>query len=203
MWVCYWFDYYDELFGGLYDGCSVCLMLFDVVVLGLWQVKLCCSYFGIYLVLYEELFVLMMIWQLFKVKLIVVRVVLCKMVVVLWCVDLVGVGVVLQGQMLKVCSDQGVMICIDSFVIELIVKDQVMMGVVVESGGEVWCIGVCLGVLVNVGGFVCNQVMCDKYQLGICVDWLLIGLGDIGEMIEEMMCYGVWIVQMDEMVGLQ
>jgi 3-oxosteroid 1-dehydrogenase len=199
-----WPDYYDERPGGLAQGRTVVAELFNVNELGAWKEKLRPSFIKAPVPAnLEEMMELPALKRSWRVKFLLMKLVLRGVRAKLTGKEWVAGGAALQGRMLQAALRTGVEIRTDSPVSELVVEDGVVKGVVTVKEGRPWRVGARLGVLVNAGGFAHNQGMRDRYQPGISVKWTMAAPGDTGEMIEEMMRHGAAIAQMEERVGTQ
>ncbi|HEY1076451.1 MAG TPA: FAD-dependent oxidoreductase [Fontimonas sp.] len=197
-----WPDYYDEKPGGSVAGRTVVAELFNVNELGAWKQRLRAGFLQVPASLEEALQLPSYKrswparWLMLKVAL---RGVAARLTGKRW----VSAGAALQGRMLQAALRAGVEIRTGTPVVELIVEDGAVRGVVARSEGRLRRIGAELGVLVNAGGFARNQAMRDHYQPGTSVQWTMASSGDTGELIEEMMVHGAAVAQMEEMVGTQ
>ncbi|MDR3417224.1 MAG: FAD-binding protein [Nevskia sp.] len=199
-----WPDYYDERPGGSVPGRTVVARLFDVNELGSWSSRLRPSFVQIPLpASLEEMLELPAYKRSWRVKLLMLKLVLRALIARLTGRRWVAGGAALQGRMLQAALRAGTEIRTDSPVSELIVEDGVVKGLVTTKDGGPWRVGARQGVLANAGGFARNQSMRDRYLPGTSVQWTLAAPGDTGEMIEEMMRHGAAVAQMDERVGNQ
>lgn len=202
--VAEWPDYYDERPGGSAMGRTVVAELFDSNELGEWKSKLRPSFIRAPVpATLEEMLELPSLKRSWRVKLLLLKLVLRGVIARITKKDWVAGGAALQGRMLQAAVRTGVEIRTDSPVSELVVDDGVVTGVVTVKDGRPWRVGARLGVLVNAGGFAHNQQMRDRYQPGTSVKWTMAAPGDTGEMIEEMVRRGAAIAQMEERVGTQ
>lgn len=199
-----WPDYYDELPGGSVPGRTVVAQLFNIRELGDWAPRLRPSFVSIPLpASLEEMLELPAVRRSWRVKWLVLRLVLRGVIARLSGKRWVAGGAALQGRMLQAALRAGAEIRTESPVSSLLVEDGVVRGVVTLKDGRPWRIGARRGVLVNAGGFARNQAMRDRYIPGTSVKWSLAAPGDTGEMIEEMQRIGAALAQMDERVGNQ
>ena len=199
-----WPDYYDERPGGLAQGRTVVAELFNANELGAWKEKLRPSFIRAPVpATLEEMMELPGLKRSWRVKFLLMKLVLRGVLARLTGKEWVAGGAALQGRMLQAALRTGVEIRTDSPVSELVVEGGVVKGVVTVKEGRPWRVGARLGVLVNAGGFAHNQGMRDRYQPGTSVKWTMAAPGDTGEMIEEMMRHGAAIAQMEERVGTQ
>ena len=199
-----WPDYYDERPGGSALGRTVVAELFDANELGAWKQKLRPSFIRAPVpATLEEMMELPGIKRSWRVKALLVKLVLRGFIAKLTGKEWIAGGAALQGRMLQAALRAGVEIRTESPVSELVVEGGAVKGVVTVKEGRPWRVGARLGVLVNAGGFAHNQGMRDRYQPGTSVKWTMAAPGDTGEMIEEMMRHGAAIAQMEERVGCQ
>jgi 3-oxosteroid 1-dehydrogenase len=199
-----WPDYYDERPGGSVPGRTVVARLFNLKELGEWADRLRPSFVQIPLpASLEEMMELPAYQRSWRVKLLMLRLILRAVLARLTGKRWVAGGAALQGRMLQAALRLGTQIRTTAPVSELLVEDGAVKGVVAAKDSKPWRIGARLGVLVNAGGFARNQTMRDRYLPGTSVKWTLAAPGDTGEMIEEMMRHGAAVAQMDERVGNQ
>ncbi|HSW12198.1 MAG TPA: FAD-dependent oxidoreductase [Solimonas sp.] len=199
-----WPDYYDELPGGSVAGRTVVAELFNLRELGTWAQKLRPSFVQIPLpASLEEMMELPAYKRSWRVKWLMLRLMLRAVWAKLSGKRWVAGGAALQGRMLQAALRAGVEIRTGSAVSELVMEAGAVTGVTSMKDGRFCRIGARLGVLVNAGGFARNQVMRDRYMPGTSAKWSLAAPGDTGEMIEEMMRRGAAVAQMDERVGNQ
>ena len=199
-----WPDYYDERPGGSKFGRTVVAELFDVNELGDWKPKLRPTFIVAPVpATLEEMMELPAFRRSWRVKLLLLKLILRGLVARLTGKKWVAGGAALQGRMLQASLRAGVEIRIESPVTELIVENGAVKGVVTTKDGKPWRVGARLGVLVNAGGFAHNQAMRDRYAPGTSVKWTMAAPGDTGEMIEEMRRIGAALAQMEERVGNQ
>jgi 3-oxosteroid 1-dehydrogenase len=178
--------------------------LFDANELGAWKPKLRPTFIRAPVpATLEELMELPSLKRSWRVKLLLLKLVVRGMVAKITGKDWVAGGAALQGRMLQAAVRSGVEIRTESPVSELIVEGGAVTGVVTVKEGRPWRVGARLGVLVNAGGFAHNQRMRDRYAPGTSTKWTMASPGDTGEMIEEMMRHGAAIAQMEERVGCQ
>ena len=199
-----WPDYYDARPGGSALGRTVVAELFDANELGAWKQKLRPSFIRAPVpATLEEMMELPGLKRSWRVKALLVKLVLRGFIAKLTGKEWIAGGAALQGRMLQAALRAGVEIRTESPVSELVVEGGAVKGVVTVKEGRPWRVGARLGVLVNAGGFAHNQKMRDRYQPGTSVKWTMAAPGDTGEMIEEMMRHGAAIAQMEERVGCQ
>ena len=199
-----WPDYYDERPGGLAAGRTVVAELFDAKELGAWQQKLRPSFIRAPVpATLEEMMELPALKRSWRVKLLLLKLMLRAVVAKLTGKEWVAGGAALQGRMLQAALRAGVEIRTETPVSELVVAGGAVTGVVTVKDGRPWRVGARSGVLVNAGGFAHNQALRDRYAPGTSVQWTMAAPGDTGEMIEEMMRHGAAVAQMEERVGTQ
>jgi 3-oxosteroid 1-dehydrogenase len=200
--VPYWPDYYDELPGGKEPGRTVVAEIFDTNELGAWKDKLRRGFLALPVKL-EEATQMPLVRRSWRARKALLKIILRMLTGKLTGKKVVSAGMALQGRLLQASLREGVELRTESPVVELIVEQGTVTGVVAVKDGKPWRVGGRNGVLVNAGGFAHNQAMRDKYQPGTSRDWTFTSPGDTGEMIEEMMRIGAAIAQMEEMVGTQ
>jgi 3-oxosteroid 1-dehydrogenase len=199
-----WPDYYDDLPGGSVPGRTVVAELFDANELGAWTDKLRPSFIHLPIpASLEEMMELPAMKRSWRVKMLLVKLVLRGVIARITGKRWVAGGAALQGQMLQAALREGVEIRTGSPVTQIVIEDGRAAGVATVKEGRPWRVGARLGVLVNAGGFSHNQRMRDRYQPGTSVKWTMAAPGDTGEMIEEMMRHGAAVAQMQERVGNQ
>lgn len=199
-----WPDYYDERPGGSKLGRTVVADLFNVNELGSWKQKLRPSFIRAPVpASLEEMLELPGLKRSWRVKALLLKLILRGVVAKLTGKEWVAGGAALQGRMLQAALRAGVEVRTESPVSELLVEGGAVKGVLTVKEGRPWRVGARLGVLVNAGGFARNQALRDRYQPGTSVQWTMAAPGDTGEMIEEMMRHGAAVAQMDERVGNQ
>jgi 3-oxosteroid 1-dehydrogenase len=199
-----WPDYYDERPGGSAPGRAVVAELFNVNELGPWKERLRPSFIRAPLpASLEEMMELPAYKRSWRVKLLVLKLMLRKFLAMLTGKEWVAGGAALQGRMLQAAVRSGAEIRTESPVGALIIEGGAAKGVETVKDGQSWRVAARLGVLVNAGGFAHNQRMRDRYAPGTSVKWTMATPGDTGEMIEEMMRHGAAIAQMEERVGNQ
>jgi len=199
-----WPDYYDERSGGSAEGRTVVAELFNANELGSWKQKLRPSFIRAPVpATLEEMMELPGLKRSWRVKLLLLKLIVRQVVARITGKEWVAGGAALQGRMLQAALRTGVEIRTDSPVSGLIFESGAVKGVVTVKDGRPWRVGARLGVLVNAGGFAQNQSMRDRYAPGTSVKWTMATPGDTGEMIETMMAHGAAVAQMEERVGCQ
>ncbi len=197
----WWPDYYDNRPGGSVQGRSLAAPLFDVNKLGEWGPKLA----------HNPLTSAMPIpsWEsvwLFKssttwrgkwvgVKMLMRMIFLNKLLGK----TIRGAGNALQGRLYQIVLRKKIPIWNATPVVDLIVEDGRVAGVVAEREGKRVEVRAKLGVLLNAGGFSRNIEMREKYQpKPTSAEWTQVNPCDTGEMIESAMKLGAATDQMDE-----
>jgi 3-oxosteroid 1-dehydrogenase len=199
-----WPDYYDERPGGSAPGRTVVAELFDANELGSWKAKLRPSFIRAPVpASLEELLELPGLKRSWRVKGLLVKLIVRKIIARMTGKDWVAGGAALQGRMLQAAVRTGVEVRTESPVSGLVEESGAVKGVITVKDGRPWRVGARMGVLVNAGGFAHNQAMRDQYQPGISVKWTMAAPGDTGEMIQTMAAHGAAIAQMEERVGTQ
>lgn len=200
-----WPDYYDELPGGSVPGRTVVAPLFNLRELGEWRHRLRATFIKAPLpASLEEMLELPAYQRSWRVKLLLLKLLLRALGARLLRKQWVAGGAALQGRMLQAALRAGMEIRSSAPVRELLLDSRgVVCGVLSVRDGRPWRIGARLGVLVNAGGFAHNQAMRDQYMPGTSVQWTMAAPGDTGEMICEMMRHGAAVAQMNERVGNQ
>ncbi|SEQ43415.1 3-oxosteroid 1-dehydrogenase [Solimonas aquatica] len=200
-----WPDYYDELPGGSVPGRAVVAQLFDLNELGEWKHRLRATFIQAPVpASLEEMLELPAYKQSWRVKALLLKLILRAVWARLSGKQWVAGGAALQGRMLQAALRAGVEIRSSAPVSELLLDAHgAVCGVQTLKDGQPWRIGARLGVLVNAGGFAHNQAMRDQYTPGTSVQWTMAAPGDTGEMIREMMRHGAAIAQMQARVGNQ
>jgi 3-oxosteroid 1-dehydrogenase len=199
-----WPDYYDDRPGGSAPGRTVVADLFNVNELGPWKQKLRSSFIRAPVpATLEEMLELPGLKRSWRVKALLLKLILRGVGARLTGKEWVAGGAALQGRMLQAALRAGVEFRTEAPVSELLVEGGAVTGVLTVKEGRPWRVGARLGVLVNAGGFAHNQALRDRYQPGTSVQWTMAAPGDTGEMIEEMMRHGAAIAQMEERVGTQ
>jgi 3-oxosteroid 1-dehydrogenase len=199
-----WPDYYDDRPGGSAPGRTVVAELFNANELGAWKAKLRPTFIRAPVpATLEEMMELPGLKRSWRVKMLLLKLVVRGIVARITGKEWVAGGAALQGRMLQAALHSGVELRTDSQVSELIVEGGAVTGVVTVKEGRPWRVRARLGVLVNAGGFAHNQRMRDRYAPGTSTKWTMASPGDTGEMIEEMMRHGAAIAQMEERVGCQ
>ena len=194
----FWPDYYDDAPGGCSTSRTVVAKPFNKKELGPWEAKLRQGFLEMKVKLDDGMkFAYVgkswaITWSFLKAG---IGMMIGKLLGQHW----VAAGAALQGRMLQASLKAGVDIRTDSPVIELIVAEARVIGVVTPKGR----IGARLGVLVNAGGFAQNQAMRDCYMPGTRTIWSNVPEGDTGDLHVEMERIGGALAQMDQMVGYQ
>ena len=197
-----WSDYYDELPGGQPRGRSVGMTLFDVRKLGRWKDRLRRGPMpfpvqgneGQRLTLAKRtldgfLLAMRVGWRMFMVR--------------LFGKELAGSGAAIQSWMLSTALKAGVEIRPETPVLDLVVEDGRVAGVLAERQGRPLRIRARDGVLINAGGFAHNAEMRRQYgPQPSSTAWTHANPGDTGEMIQAAMRLGAEVRNMDQAIWL-
>lgn len=186
-----WSDYYDELPGG--EPRSRCLMapMFDARELGDWGPLLARSPIGAGLPVHSheltDLYLVRRTWRGRRMALELVRRLLSSF---LRRADDVTNGAALQGRLLALVLDRGIPIRLSSPVIGLLEEDGRVVGV--ETGGDAaGSIRARRGVLLNAGGFSCNErLRRETGRAPATSEWTAANPGDTGEVLEQARALG-------------
>lgn len=196
-----WPDYYAAP-GASVPGRAVVSELFDVKQLGEWQAKLRPGFLPLPANL-DEAMQLPLIKRSWPAKKVLARILGRAIADKFTGRQRVTAGQALQAQMLHAAVKAGTEIRLNAAVLQLIVDDGRVTGVVAEQDGVRQRIGARLGVLVNAGGFSRNQRMLDRHIPGTSANWSSTIDADTGEMIEEGLRIGAATAQMAERIGMQ
>ena len=135
-----WPDYYDDLPGGSVPGRTVVAELFNVHELGAWEQKLQPTFIRAPVELLqpslEEMMELPSMTRSWRVKLLLVKLVVRGLIAKLTGKHWIAGGGALQGRMLQASLRNGIEICTDSPVHELIVEDGAVKGVASVKDGR-------------------------------------------------------------------
>lgn len=113
--------------------------------------------------------------------------------------ELRGTGSALQGWMLLATLRAEVPIWTGTRVVDLVVEDGRVLGVVAEREGRTVRVRARSGVLLNSGGFAHNQAMREKFgPAPASTAWTSANEGDTGEVIEAAMRHGAAVDLMEE-----
>jgi 3-oxosteroid 1-dehydrogenase len=197
----HWPDYYDNRPGGSAEGRSLAAPLFDVNKLGEWGPKLAHNPLTSAMPIpsWESvgLFNLGTTWRgkwigfKMAMRLIFLNKLLGK--------TIRGAGNALQGRLYQIVLRKKIPIWTGTPVVDLIVEDGRVAGIVAERDGQRVEVRARLGVLLNAGGFSRNLEMREKYQpKPTSAEWTQVNPCDTGEMIEAAMKLGAATDQMDE-----
>ncbi len=198
-----WSDYHDDLPGGMSEGRTIGVEIFDAKTLGPeWYPKLRIGAFGVGAKRSETryLSLLKVSWQ---AKFAAIKIGMRLAADKLLGRHHVGSGAAMQARMLKMMIDRKVDIRINSGVSELIEQDGRIIGVVTQKDGKPWRIGAREGVLINAGGFAHNADMRRKYgPQPSSIQWTNASPGDTGEMIEIVSQHGAALDLTDQAVWI-
>ncbi|WP_066586130.1 FAD-binding protein [Cellulomonas timonensis] len=112
---------------------------------------------------------------------------------------LVGLGNSLMGQMLHLALQRDIPIWLESPLVELIIEDGAVVGVVVDHEGKRMRIGARHGVMLAAGGFAHNDEMRQKHHPHpITTEWTSANPGDTGEVIQAGIAAGAALALMDD-----
>lgn len=197
----HWPDYYDSRPGGIEQGRSLAAPLFDVNKLGEWGPKLAHNPMTSAMPIpsWESvgLFNVKSTWRgkwigfKMALRLIFLNKLLGK--------TIRGAGNALQGRLYQIVLRKKIPIWTETPVVDLIVEDGRVAGVVAEREGQRVEVRARLGVLLNAGGFSRNLEMREKYQPKPTSDsWTQVNPYDTGEMIQAAMKLGAATDQLDE-----
>ncbi|MES0874309.1 FAD-binding protein [Sinimarinibacterium thermocellulolyticum] len=196
-----WPDYYDAP-GASIPGRAVVSDLFDVKRLGEWRTKLRPGFIPLPARL-EEAMQLPLIKRSGAAKKILLRILGRAIADKLTGRARRTAGEALQGQLLLAALKAGVDIRLDAAVVELLVDNGRVSGVIARIDGTPQRIDARLGVLINAGGFARNQRMLDRYIPGTSASWSSTIEADTGEMIEAGERIGAATAQMSARIGMQ
>jgi len=189
-----WPDYYDDLPGGVPEGRSLMAVNYNIRRLGKWADRLS-TYAPMRVIpVGADLFpTLFMMKRTIAGKIAAARVAAALMAKRLfpWR-EIVANGAAIQGRMLEIALREQLPIFPDTAVVNFIVENNRIAGVVAEHEGNRTRVLATDGVLVNAGGFSRNQALRDKYQRRgeSNVDWTNANPGDTGEVLEAMIELG-------------
>ena len=197
----HWPDYYDNRPGGSAEGRSLAAPLFDVNRLGEWGPKLAHNPLTSAMPIpsWESVWLFKASttwrgkWAGFKMvmRLVFLNKLLGK--------TLRGAGNALQGRLYQIVLRKKIPIWNSTPVVDLIVEDGRVAGIIAEREGKRVDVRAKLGVLLNAGGFSRNLEMREKYQpKPTSAEWTQVNPGDTGEMIETAMKLGAATDQLDE-----
>lgn len=110
-----------------------------------------------------------------------------------------GLGPALIGQLLLLCKNKNVELWRNSPFIELIQKNDEVIGAIIKHGEKIMRIKANRGVLLTAGGFAKNLDMRTRYQeLPITIDWTSVQPNDKGDAIRAGMDAGAAVALMDD-----
>jgi len=198
-----WSDYHDDLPGGMGEGRSFGVELFDINKLGpVWSKRLRVTDFAVAAKRSEakHLPLIKISW---KAKIAAAKIGMRIARNKLLGRKQVGTGAAIQGRMLKMALDHDLDIRINSGVTELIEEGGRITGVVTQKNGKPWRIEAREGVLINAGGFAHNAEMRKKYgPAPASTAWTNANPGDTGEMIEIAKAHGAALDLTDQAVWI-
>ncbi|SDD60860.1 3-oxosteroid 1-dehydrogenase [Sphingomonas sp. YR710] len=179
-----WSDYYDDVDGGLAEGRSLGVELFDLRRLGEWADKFQTGPMVMPLTANEAAdasLAMRTLGGLLTVAKLYFRMAKARLSGARIC----GFGAALQGRMLEAALRQGVDLRCETPVESLLSEDGKVVGVEAQTPGGPRRIRATKGVLINAGGFARNQSLRERYH-GFPTDtrWSISNPGDTGEMIE-------------------
>jgi len=198
-----WSDYHDDLPGGLAEGRSLGVQIFNIKKLGKeWYPKLRRGEFGVPAKRSEakHLTLLKVTWAgKFAMMKIGLRMIRNKILGI----HQVGSGAAIQGRMLKMALDHHVDIRTEMGVTDLVEEQGRIVGVITEKDGKPWRIEARDGVLINAGGFARNAELRRKYgPQPSSIEWTNANPGDTGEMIEIARAHGAAVDLTDQAVWI-
>ena len=191
-------DYYDDMPGGEPRSRSLIAELFNINQLGEWKSLLSvfpgmATHFG-----NDEMPHLNLVKRTLRGKLTALKVGLRMMLKLLRIADLRGTGAALQGRLLQIALRERIPIWLNSPVVDLVLDEGRVTGVLIERGGEHLAVQARNGVLINAGGFSRNQAMRREYgRHPASTDWTVANLGDTGEVMRTAIDLGAAVDQMD------
>jgi 3-oxosteroid 1-dehydrogenase len=197
-----WSDYYDELVGGQPRGRSVGMKLFDLRHLGSWKDRLRRGPFP-FPIQGNEVQRLTLAKRTRSGFLLATRVGWRMLMMRLFRRELVGSGAAAQGWMLYTALRAGVDIRASAPVVDFVVENKRVAGVIAKQSGKSVRIQARDGVLINAGGFAHNPDM--RLQFGprpASTEWTHANPGDTGEMIAAAMRLGADVDCMDQAIWL-
>lgn len=198
-----WSDYHDDLPGGLGEGRSLGVEIFDINELGpVWSKRLRTTDFGVPAKRSESRH-LTLLKRTWAAKLAFMKIGLRVIRNKLFNIRQVGSGAAIQGRMLKMALDHNIDIRINAGVTELVEENGRIVGVVSQKDGRPWRIEARNGVLINAGGFARNPELRKKYgPQPSSTEWTNANPGDTGEMIEIARAHGAALDLTDQAVWI-
>src|SRR5271167_263768 len=159
-----WSDYYDDLPGGEPRGRSLVAALFDINELGEWRSRLS-MYPGQHMPMGSEQYpVLFLAKRTWAGKRMALRLAWRMLYAKLTGKDLRANGAAIQGRMLQIALREKLPIWTSAPVVDLIVNNDRVDGVVVMRDGRKLRVQARDGVLINSGGFSRSQEMREEFQ---------------------------------------
>lgn len=198
-----WSDYHDDLPGGIGEGRSLGVEIFNINKLGPeWSKKLRYSEFGVPAKRAESKHLSLM-KRTMTAKIAFTKIGLRIIRNKILGIKQVGSGAAIQGRMLQMALKQNVDIRTNAGVTELIEENGRIVGVISEKDGRPWCIQARDGVLINAGGFSRNAELRKKYgPQPSSTKWTNANPGDTGEMIEIARAHGAALDLTDQAVWI-
>ncbi|MEP6868718.1 MAG: FAD-binding protein [Novosphingobium sp.] len=198
-----WSDYHDDLPGGVGEGRSLGVEIFNLNKLGpVWSKILRTTDFTIPAKRSETKH-LTLVKRTWTGKIAFIKLGLRVIRNKLLGIRQVGAGAAIQGRMLKMALDHDVDIRINAAVTDLIEEDGRIVGVLSQRDGRPWRIQARDGVLVNAGGFARSEELRRKYfPQPSSVEWTNANPGDTGEMIEIAKAHGAALDLTNEAVWI-
>jgi len=197
-----WSDYYDDTDGGLAEGRSLGVELFDLRRLGSWADRFQTGPMVLPLTANEAAgasLAMRTLGGLATVAKLYFRIARTKLTGARIC----GFGAALQGRMLEAALRQGLDLRCETPVEALVCEDGQVLGVVARTPDGVRRIRASRGVLINAGGFARNQDLREKHHpFPTDAHWSISNSGDTGEMIEDAMSLGAALHGMDRGIWL-
>lgn len=197
-------DYHSDAPGGSKRGRNLEALLFDIHELGQWEGKVQAGMFaGLGLVGYGTELAQMLYYNQSAKALLTAARVQTRTWVTRWRKKaLVANGGALVGRMLRAALDLGAQIWTDSSVVDLIVENGRVAGVVAQKDNRTYRIAARHGVLLAAGGFSRNDGMRAQYggNMARSAAWSMAHLGDTGEILEMAVAIGAATDLMDEAI---
>ena len=185
-----WSDYYDEKPGGQPQGRSLGMALFDVRKLGSWRDKLRRNFLRIP-VQGVEGHHLILATRTIKGFLTAIKVGARIAKIKLLGTEYAGSGAAIQGWMLYTALKAGIDIRTECPVVDLVVENGRVAGVIARQNGKEIRIEARKGVLINAGGFARNAEMRKLFgPQPSFTEWTASNPGDTGEMLQTVMKLG-------------
>jgi 3-oxosteroid 1-dehydrogenase len=192
-------DYYDELPGGSARGRALHARLFNINELGEWRDRLALFPGRPLRISVEELPQLTLVKRTWPARRVAARVAVRMAVNALRRRDVRGAGAAMQGRMLQLALRAGVVIRPGTPVVDFVIEDERVVGVVAQRDGRELRIGARRGVLINAGGFSHNERLRQAHGPSpAATGWTLANPGDTGEVLEAAMALGAATDCLDE-----